>query len=146
MGSPSTEAQPRPEAPSSEATETPLRGKDLGSRKGIIEIYFVGHLSEIKRPKWFQISLYISRTVNATENIIGSWECTENFLSQLSHQISPHLILAHFFIFAVDDGIDIAVLEEMFPTMDANALREVANSSISTEDAVTALLEDGNFS
>ena len=34
-----------------------------------------------------QISLYISRTVNATENLIWYSESTENFLSCTSHQI-----------------------------------------------------------
>ena len=38
-----------------------------------------------------QRSLYISRTVNATENLIRYSESTENFLSRMSHQIFAYL-------------------------------------------------------
>ena len=38
-----------------------------------------------------QRSLYISRTVNATENLIWYSESTENFLSCTSHQIFAYL-------------------------------------------------------
>ena len=38
-----------------------------------------------------QRSLYISRTVNATENLIRYSESTENFFSRMSHQIFAYL-------------------------------------------------------
>ena len=38
-----------------------------------------------------QRSLYISRTVNAMENLIRYSESTENFLSRMSHQIFAYL-------------------------------------------------------
>ena len=62
------------------------------SKTSVLEI-FIHKVSILAKngESGVQRSLYISRTVNATENLIRYSESTENFLSRMSHQIFAYL-------------------------------------------------------